>query len=92
MHRPSDKTRFGKFPDGFKLPGGKLRDGVLLGIVTNRDIRFEADHSRPVREVMTKNPKHISADDLASEAMAMITVKNTMIQMSTAPRCLRVHH
>src|SRR5881398_681841 len=25
-------------------------DGVLVGIVTNRDIRFEADHSRPVRE------------------------------------------
>ena len=31
-------------------------DGVLVGIVTNRDIRFEADHSRPVREVMTAMP------------------------------------
>ena len=30
--------------------------GVLVGIVTNRDMRFEADHSRPVREVMTKMP------------------------------------
>ncbi|HEX6756597.1 MAG TPA: IMP dehydrogenase [Mycobacteriales bacterium] len=31
-------------------------DGVLLGIVTNRDIRFESDHSRLVREVMTPMP------------------------------------
>src|SRR5689334_18274567 len=28
-------------------------DGVLLGIVTNRDIRFESDHSRSVLAVMT---------------------------------------
>ena len=27
---------------------------------------------RPVRDVMTKNPKRISADALASEAMAMM--------------------
>jgi IMP dehydrogenase len=31
-------------------------DGVLLGIVTNRDIRFESDHSRRVAEVMTPMP------------------------------------
>jgi IMP dehydrogenase len=31
-------------------------DGVLLGIVTNRDIRFEADHSRRVSAVMTPMP------------------------------------
>jgi IMP dehydrogenase len=31
-------------------------DGVLVGIVTNRDIRFEADHSRLVRDVMTPMP------------------------------------
>jgi IMP dehydrogenase len=31
-------------------------DGVLLGIVTNRDIRFEADDSRPVSAVMTAMP------------------------------------
>jgi IMP dehydrogenase len=31
-------------------------DGVLLGIVTNRDMRFEQDLSRPVHEVMTKMP------------------------------------
>jgi IMP dehydrogenase len=31
-------------------------DGVLLGIVTNRDIRFEADDSRLVSAVMTAMP------------------------------------
>src|ERR1700691_2877524 len=31
-------------------------DGVLLGIVTNRDIRFESDLSRCVTDVMTKMP------------------------------------
>ncbi len=30
--------------------------GVLVGIVTNRDTRFESDQSRPVREVMTPMP------------------------------------
>jgi IMP dehydrogenase len=31
-------------------------DGHLLGIVTNRDIRFETDHSRRVADVMTGMP------------------------------------
>ena len=31
-------------------------DGVLLGIVTNRDMRFETNHSRLVRDVMTRMP------------------------------------
>jgi IMP dehydrogenase len=31
-------------------------DGTLLGIVTNRDIRFETDHSRRVSAVMTPMP------------------------------------
>ncbi|MEV0196449.1 IMP dehydrogenase [Nonomuraea sp. NPDC050691] len=31
-------------------------DGILVGIVTNRDMRFETDHSRRVREVMTAMP------------------------------------
>ncbi len=31
-------------------------DGVLVGIVTNRDMRFETDYSRLVRDVMTPMP------------------------------------
>ncbi len=30
--------------------------GVLVGVVTNRDTRFESDLRRPVREVMTRMP------------------------------------
>ncbi|WP_034267957.1 IMP dehydrogenase [Actinospica robiniae] len=30
--------------------------GLLIGIVTNRDLRFETDHGRRVHEVMTKAP------------------------------------
>ncbi|WP_307846075.1 IMP dehydrogenase [Actinospica durhamensis] len=30
--------------------------GLLIGIVTNRDLRFETDHTRRVQEVMTKAP------------------------------------
>jgi IMP dehydrogenase len=31
-------------------------DGTLVGIVTNRDIRFESDHARKVSDVMTPMP------------------------------------
>jgi IMP dehydrogenase len=31
-------------------------DGMLVGIVTNRDMRFATDTSRPVREIMTAMP------------------------------------
>ena len=31
-------------------------DGILVGIVTNRDIRFESDHRRRVAEIMTPMP------------------------------------
>lgn len=30
-------------------------DGILKGIVTNRDLRFEKDNNRPIVEVMTKD-------------------------------------
>ena len=29
------------------------RDGKLVGILTNRDLRFETDYQKPIREVMT---------------------------------------
>lgn len=30
------------------------KNNVLVGIVTNRDLRFERNHNRPIRDVMTK--------------------------------------
>jgi IMP dehydrogenase len=42
----------------FRISGVPVTDpdGTLVGIITNRDMRFEVDHSRPVRDVMTKAP------------------------------------
>ncbi len=42
----------------YRISGVPVVDdgGVLVGIVTNRDMRFEDDMSRPVREVMTQMP------------------------------------
>jgi IMP dehydrogenase len=42
----------------YRISGVPVTDGdkVLVGIVTNRDIRFETDHSRRVAEVMTPMP------------------------------------
>ena len=42
----------------YRISGVPVIDaaGVLVGIVTNRDIRFETDHTRLVRDVMTPMP------------------------------------
>jgi IMP dehydrogenase len=42
-------------------------DGILLGIVTNRDIRFESDMSRRVDQVMTKMPLVTAPVGVAAE-------------------------
>ena len=42
-------------------------DGTLVGIVTNRDIRFESDMSRRVGEVMTKMPLVTAPVGVAAE-------------------------
>lgn len=42
-------------------------DGTLLGIVTNRDIRFERDFERPVRAVMTAMPLITAPVGVSSE-------------------------
>ncbi len=43
-------------------------DGVLVGIITNRDIRFEVDHGRRVAEVMTKPPLITAQVGVTAEA------------------------
>jgi IMP dehydrogenase len=42
----------------YRISGVPVTDaeGRLVGIVTNRDIRFESDHRRRVAEIMTKMP------------------------------------
>jgi IMP dehydrogenase len=48
-------------------------DRVLLGIVTNRDMRFESDRSRLVRDVMTPMPLVTGREGIEpDEAMALL--------------------
>ena len=48
-------------------------DGTLLGIVTNRDLRFETDFSRGVRDVMTPMPLFTApVGTHGDEAMAIL--------------------
>src|SRR5690349_16825243 len=43
-------------------------DGKLVGIITNRDMRFEMDHDRPVHEVMTPAPLVTARVGVTAEA------------------------
>ena len=42
----------------YRISGVPVTDaeGMLVGIITNRDMRFEVDHTKPVSDVMTKGP------------------------------------
>ncbi|RJQ69580.1 IMP dehydrogenase [Pseudonocardiaceae bacterium YIM PH 21723] len=54
----------------FRISGVPVTDaeGTLVGIITNRDMRFEMDHSKLVREVMTKMPLVIAQVGVTAEA------------------------
>ncbi|MGH9062168.1 MAG: IMP dehydrogenase, partial [Acidimicrobiales bacterium] len=54
----------------FRISGVPVTDasGSLVGIITNRDMRFEVDHTRPVREVMTKAPLVTAQVGVTAEA------------------------
>jgi arabinose-5-phosphate isomerase len=60
---------------GFGCVGVTDRDGQLTGIITDGDLRR---HMRPdllaarVDDVMTRNPKTVSADQLVSEALELL--------------------
>jgi IMP dehydrogenase len=54
----------------FRISGLPVTDagGRLVGIITNRDMRFETDHSRPVHEVMTHAPLITAQIGVSAEA------------------------
>ncbi|GGM58662.1 inosine-5'-monophosphate dehydrogenase [Longimycelium tulufanense] len=54
----------------FRISGVPVTDadGTLVGIITNRDMRFEMDHTRPVREVMTPSPLVTAQVGVTAEA------------------------
>ncbi|RDU69025.1 IMP dehydrogenase [Helicobacter cholecystus] len=47
-----------KITDNYKISGVPVVDeyGILIGILTNRDMRFETDMSKKIGDVMTKTP------------------------------------
>lgn len=52
-HRVADAV---EIMERYHISGVPITDaeGHLVGIITNRDLRFEEDYSRPIHEVMTK--------------------------------------
>lgn len=54
----------------FRISGLPVTDdaGELVGIITNRDMRFEVDQNRPVSEVMTKAPLITAQEGVSAEA------------------------
>jgi IMP dehydrogenase len=59
----------------FRISGVPVTDasGKLLGIVTNRDLRFETDHDRSVGEVMTPMPLVTAPEGVSGdEAMSLL--------------------
>ncbi|MDR0436112.1 MAG: IMP dehydrogenase [Propionibacteriaceae bacterium] len=50
--------------------------GLLLGIVTNRDMRFETDPGRPVGEVMTKMPLVTGHPGISGEEALALLAKH----------------
>lgn len=51
-------------------------DMTLLGIITNRDMRFETDSARPVREVMTPMPLVTAPEGIASDDALALLARN----------------
>jgi len=51
----SEKHNIGGFP--------VVKEGTLVGILTNRDIRFETDFSKKVSSLMTRRDKLITAEE-----------------------------
>jgi IMP dehydrogenase len=54
----------------FRISGVPVTDagGQLVGIITNRDMRFEMDHGKPVREVMSHAPLITARVGVSAEA------------------------
>ncbi|GAA2051094.1 IMP dehydrogenase [Williamsia deligens] len=53
-------------------------DNNLLGIITNRDMRFEVDQDRPVAEVMTKAPLITAQEGVSAEAALGLLRRNKL--------------
>lgn len=62
----------------FRISGLPVTDdsGALVGIITNRDMRFEVDHNRKVADVMTTTPLITAREGVTAEAALRLLRKN----------------
>lgn len=62
----------------FKISGVPIVDdsGKLLGIITNRDLRFETDFSKPISQAMTKENLITAPEGTNLEEAKMILMKH----------------
>ncbi|MCB0935335.1 MAG: IMP dehydrogenase, partial [Mycobacterium sp.] len=62
----------------FRISGLPVVDdfGSLVGIITNRDMRFEVDMSKPVSEVMSKSPLITAQEGVTADAALGLLRRN----------------
>ena len=62
----------------FRISGLPVVNGAgeLVGIITNRDMRFEADQRKPVSEVMTKAPLITAREGVSADAALGLLRRN----------------
>lgn len=62
----------------FRISGLPVVDdsGTLVGIITNRDLRFEVDQTRQVAEVMTKAPLITAREGVSADAALGLLRRN----------------
>ena len=62
----------------FRISGLPVVDkaGALVGIITNRDMRFEVDQNKPVSEVMTKSPLITAREGVSADAALGLLRRN----------------
>lgn len=76
---PMSKALITMTRKGFGATAVVKKDGSLLGIITDGDLRRHMDENivgQKAQDVMTKNPKSISKNTLAVEALAIMNEKS----------------
>lgn len=76
----------------FRISGLPVVDdtGALVGIITNRDMRFEVDQNKPVSEVMTKAPLITAQEGVSAEA-ALGLLRRHKIEAAHRRRTRQAH-
>ncbi|MDR0661402.1 MAG: IMP dehydrogenase [Prevotellaceae bacterium] len=66
----------------FKIGGIPVvdKDGLLVGIVTNRDLRFQEDTNRPIAEIMTPREKLITTSSKTDLQRATKILKESKVE------------